>query len=63
MRLKKELTLRNVAGEYMILNAEVDVNALTNVYSLNETAAFLWEQFKDSQSFTLEDLYNSLSKE
>ena len=39
MRLHKDLVLREVGGEYMIVNPFSDTVDMTQVYSLNETAA------------------------
>ena len=38
MKLNKDLVLREVGGEYMIVNPFSDTVDMTQVYSLNETA-------------------------
>ena len=46
MKLNKDLVLREVGGEYMIVNPFSDTVDMTQVYSLNETAAWLWQQME-----------------
>lgn len=40
---KSNLTLRKIGSKYMIVESAGNCVNLTNVYSLNETAAWLWE--------------------
>lgn len=63
MKINKNLLLRKVAGEYMIVNLNLDSEVKTNVYSLNESAAYLWEKLKDKNSFTIPDMLEILSAE
>lgn len=46
MRIKEELILRKVGEKYMIIDPGTDMVDLTHVYTLNQTAAWLWEQVK-----------------
>ena len=41
MKLKDGLVMREVAGEYVVLNANADVD-LHGIVTLNETGATLW---------------------
>ena len=43
MMPKATLKLRKIGGKYMIVETSDSCVNLTNVYSLNETAALLWE--------------------
>ena len=44
MKLNELLKLRQVGGEYMIINPYSEAADMTQVISLNETAAWLWQQ-------------------
>lgn len=62
MKLNENLVLRQVGGEYMIVNPFSDTVDMTQVYSLNETAAWLWQQL-DGKEFTVADMVETLRKE
>lgn len=62
MKLNKDLILREVGGEYMIVNPFTDTVDMTQVYSLNETAAWLWKQM-EGKEFTVTDLVAVLCEE
>ncbi|MBQ4056174.1 MAG: PqqD family protein [Fibrobacter sp.] len=62
MKLNKDLVLREVGGEYMIVNPFSDTVDMTQVYSLNETAAWLWQQM-EGKEFTVADLVAVLCEE
>ena len=62
MRLHKDLVLREVGGEYMIVNPFSDTVDMTQVYSLNETAAWLWQQM-EGKEFTVADMVAVLREE
>lgn len=55
MKLNDLLKLRQVGGEYMIINPYSEEADMTQVISLNETAAWLWQQV-EGREFTAEDL-------
>lgn len=55
MKLNELLKLRQVGGEYMIINPYSEETDMTQVISLNETAAWLWQQV-EGREFTAEDL-------
>ena len=48
MRLKPNLKLRQVGSRHMLVDVCSDNINLTNVYTLNETAAFLWDSLADT---------------
>lgn len=62
MKLNNNLVLREVGGEYMIVNPFSDTVDMTQVYSLNESAAWLWQQM-EGKEFTLADLVATLCEE
>ena len=62
MKLNKDLVLREVGGEYMIVNPFSDTIDMTQVYSLNETAAWLWQQM-EGKEFTVADMVAVLQEE
>ena len=63
MKIKNGFELQNVCGEYLIVPAgEENVN-FSKIISLNETAAFLWENLATKESFTIEDMANLLLDE
>ena len=62
MKLNKDLVLREVGGEYMIVNPFSDTVDMTQVYSLNETAAWLWQQM-EGKEFSVADLVAVLREE
>ena len=49
MRLNSNLILRQVGGEYMIVNPFSETMDMAQVYSLNETAAWLWKQLENKE--------------
>lgn len=59
MRIKNNLKLRKIGDKYMIVQASEQQQNLTDVYSLNETAACLWKSV-GTEEFTAEDLVNTL---
>lgn len=60
MELKKGFVMRQVAGEYIVVNAGADVN-LQGVITLNATAAAMWKRLETSA--TMEDLVQTLLAE
>ena len=44
MRLKSNLTLRRIGRNYMVVQLSDEGANLTNVYTMNETAAWLWKE-------------------
>lgn len=62
MKLKQNFTLRNICGEYVLTPEGTDNIDFTNILSINETAAFLWEKLKEKE-FTTEDMANLLLSE
>lgn len=48
MRIKPNLKLRRIGSRHMLVDVCASNINLTNVYTLNETAAFLWESVADT---------------
>ena len=57
MRLKEGLTVRKIGDDYVIVAPEQGMVDLSKVYSLNETAAWLWEKL-DGIDFEIADMIN-----
>ncbi|GAA4514923.1 PqqD family protein [Sphingobacterium thermophilum] len=55
MRLKEGLTVRKVGKDYVIVSPEQGMVDMSKVYTLNETAAWLWEQL-DGKDFEVDDM-------
>lgn len=58
MRVKEGFVLRDICGEKVISGEGVNVVNFSKLITLNETAAFLWEQIqnKDFDAETLADI-------
>ena len=59
MRLKEGLTIRKIGEDYVIVAPEQGMVDLSKVYSLNETAAWLWEEL-EGKDFQLSDMIDLL---
>jgi len=59
MRLKDDLILRHIGNDYIIVEPGQDQIDLSKVYTLNETAAWLWEELK-GRDFSLTDVVDAL---
>ena len=55
MRAKKGFNLREVCGEQIIVDEGRENIDFTNIISMNESSAFLWNSIQDKE-FTIEDL-------
>lgn len=69
MKLKDQLILREVAGEYIIVPTGQRVREVRGVVYISSSAAYLWDFMKDND-FTKEDLvrrilehYNGVTQE
>ena len=61
MKAKKGFTLRTVVGENIIVPEGKENIDVTNIVSMNESAALLWKSIVDKESFTAEDLAKILT--
>ena len=55
MKLKDQLILREVAGQYVIVPTGKRVKEVTNIMYISASAAYLWDYMKDHE-FEKEDL-------
>lgn len=55
MKFKEGLTLRKLAGEYIIVKPDLGMQDMTNVFTLNSSSAYLWENLYGKE-FTAEDI-------
>lgn len=62
MRLKENLRLRKVGSKYMIVDAATEQVNMVDVYTMNETAAWLWQTFAERE-FTSEEMTEALCLE
>lgn len=62
MRLRGDLTLRKIGSEYLIVEPGKDMVDLSKVYSLNKTAAFLWNELQ-GRDFSEDDVAEILIEE
>lgn len=56
MRAKKGFKLRNICGENIIVAEGKENIDFTNIISMNETSAFLWEQIEQKDNFDAKTL-------
>lgn len=49
MKLKSGLVLRHIGREYMIVDPGQGTVDMTSVYTLNEVAAWLWQQLENRE--------------
>lgn len=62
MRLNEDLKLRQIGPYYMIVKTSGERTDMTDVFSLNETAAWLWKR-AEGRDFTAADLAGWLCDE
>lgn len=62
MRLNDALKLRKVGRNYFIVDPGKKEIDFSDIYTLNQEAAFLWEQFRN-QDFTEDMMVKCLSEE
>lgn len=55
MKLKDDLILREVAGQYVIVPVGKRVQEVTSLVYISKSAAYLWDYMKDNE-FTVDDL-------
>ena len=59
MKLKDQLILREVAGQYVIVPTGKRVREVTSVVYISSSAAYLWDYMKD-HDFTKEELVDRI---
>jgi hypothetical protein len=63
MKQKKGFILRDVCGDKVIIAEGIEVLDFGQLLSLNETAAWLWEEASRQGDFTIETLTSALCEE
>lgn len=63
MRIKEGFVLRKVCGEQVIVGEGLEALDFGRLISLNDTAAWLWEQAKEMGEFQVESLTKRLCEE
>ncbi len=62
MRLRKDLEIRQVGEDFVIIEPDQGMMDFSKVYTLNETAAWLWQSLYN-MDFTVEDVIALLKEE
>lgn len=62
MRLKENIRLRKVGSKYMIVDTATEQVNMVDVYTMNETAAMLWQAFA-GRDFTADEMVETLYQE
>ena len=62
MKLNPKLKLRKIGHHYMVVKGDTGVADMTEVYSMNETAAMLWRR-AEGRDFTPEMMADWLCEE
>jgi len=60
MKAKKGFNLRDICGERIIVAEGKENIDFSNIISMNETSAYLWENIQNKDSFNEDDLVNLL---
>jgi hypothetical protein len=63
MKIKKGFVLRQVCGENVIVGEGLEAINFGKLLSLNETAAWLWQQAAEMGDFTIDSLVAKLCEE
>lgn len=63
MKIKKGFVLRQVCGENVIVGEGLEAINFGKLLSLNETAAWLWQQAAEMGDFTIDSLVAKLLEE
>lgn len=62
MRLREGLVLRKIGEDYVIVDPGKGMIDLSKVFTLNETAAWLWEEIKE-RDFDIDTLVSLVKEE
>ena len=63
MKQKEGFVLRTVCGEKVVIGEGISTVNIGKFFSLNETAAWLWEKAAELGDFTAEQLADALCEE
>lgn len=56
MKLKKDLVLRSIGDQHVIVAPGQDMVDISKVFSLNETASWLWTALQELDSFSQDSI-------
>ena len=56
MKIKEGFELQNVCGEFIFVPTGIENVDYSKIISLNETAAYLWENLATKDAFTTNDM-------
>lgn len=56
MKLRKDLVLRTIGDDHIIVDPEQDVVDISKVFSLNESATWVWSELQKVADFTQESM-------
>jgi len=59
MKLRSDLVLRTIGSDHLIVDPSQDMVDLSTVYTLNSSAAWLWEQLKGKE-FNIDSIVDLL---
>lgn len=62
MKAKKNINIRQVCGQNLIVSVDLGNADFNNIISMNDTSLMLWETIRD-KDFTIEDLAQILQNE
>ena len=63
MKVKEGFELQNVCGESIIVPTGIENVDFSNIISLNETAAYLWEKCSSLIAFEIDNMVEFLMEE
>jgi hypothetical protein len=63
MKIKEGFVLRQVCGEWVVVGEGLSAINFNRLLSLNDTAAWLWQQAMEQGDFTVDSLADRLSEE
>lgn len=63
MKVKKGFNIRQVCGENIIVAEGKENIDFSNIISMNDTSAFLWEKLQAMENFTIDDMVALLTEE
>ena len=63
MKIKEGFVLRQVCGEWVVVGEGLSAINFNRLLSLNDTAAWLWQQAIEQGDFTVDSLADRLSEE
>lgn len=63
MKVKEGFELQNVCGESIIVPTGIENVDFSNIISLNETAAYLWEKCSKLNAFEIDNMVEFLMEE